>query len=50
MRWRGGSTTRSTAMDKGDLPPAMTSLLPSGNPLDLFVTITDFYGYQRSSP
>ena len=35
-------------MDKGDPEPvAITSLLPRGNPLDLFVTITDFYGYER---
>jgi patatin-related protein len=25
----------------------MSSLLPQGHPLDLYVTITDFYGYQR---
>jgi len=35
-------------MDKGAPEPAtVTSLLPRGNPLDLFVTITDFYGYER---
>src|SRR5664279_476645 len=27
---------------------AMSSLLPTGQGLDLFVTLTDFYGYQRS--
>jgi patatin-related protein len=38
-----------TEMDKGAPSPAgLTSLLPRGNELDLFVTITDFYGYQRS--
>ena len=26
------------------------SLLPPGHPLDLWVTITDFYGYQRLIP
>jgi patatin-related protein len=36
-------------MDKGTPSPSgLTSLLPPGNQLDLFVTITDFYGYQRS--
>lgn len=35
-------------MDKGQpSPPSVSSLLPQGHPLDLFVTITDFYGYQR---
>jgi patatin-related protein len=28
-------------------PPSVRSLLPPAHPLDLFVTITDFYGYQR---
>ena len=29
-------------------PRGLTSLVPPGNQLDLFVTITDLYGYQRS--
>lgn len=33
-------------MDDG-APPKPASLMPRGVPLDLFVTITDFYGYQR---
>jgi patatin-related protein len=37
-----------TAMDKAPSPAGLASLLPRGNQLDLFVTITDFYGYQRS--
>jgi patatin-related protein len=38
-----------TEMDKGaPSPPGLPSLLPRGQQLDLFVTITDFYGYQRS--
>ena len=28
-------------------PPRGTSLLPSGHKLDLFITLTDHYGYQR---
>jgi patatin-related protein len=40
-----------TEMDKGTPSPAgLTSLVPAGNQLDLFVTITDFYGYERSIP
>ncbi len=31
-------------------PPSLTSLLPRAHPLDLFVTITDFYGYRRKIP
>jgi patatin-related protein len=35
-------------MDRdGTTGAAGTSLMPQGSPLDLFVTITDFYGYQR---
>jgi patatin-related protein len=35
-------------MDKTErTPQAVDSLLPAGQQLDLFVTITDFYGYQR---
>lgn len=38
-----------TEMEKGQPSPAgLTSLVPAGNQLDLFVTITDFYGYERS--
>jgi patatin-related protein len=38
-----------TDMDKGAPSPAgLTSLVPADNELDLFVTITDFYGYERS--
>lgn len=37
-----------TAIDRmGDPPDRAGSLLPSGLGLDLFVTVTDFYGYQR---
>lgn len=31
-------------------PPSLGSLLPPAHPLDLFVTITDFYGYKRKIP
>jgi patatin-related protein len=35
-------------MDKAErTPQGVESLLPTDQPLDLFVTITDFYGYQR---
>ena len=34
----------------GRQPPSLTSLLPPAHPLDLFVTITDFYGYRRLIP
>ena len=35
-------------MDKAERrPQGVESLLPADQPLDLFVTITDFYGYQR---
>jgi patatin-related protein len=38
-------------MDKdGSNGAAGASLMPQGSPLDLFVTITDFYGYQRLIP
>ncbi len=43
-KWLHGALT---GMDAEPSPPSMTSLLPRGNPLDLFVTITDFYGYER---
>jgi patatin-related protein len=37
-----------TALDRmGDSAEAGRSLLPSGLGLDLFVTVTDFYGYQQ---
>src|SRR5690606_26614734 len=37
-----------TAVDRmGDPADATRSLLPSGLQLDLFVTVTDFYGYQQ---
>src|SRR5207247_8862777 len=41
------------ALDKMDADPSSGgagSLLPPGHPLDLWVTITDFYGYQRLIP
>jgi patatin-related protein len=31
-------------------PPALTTLMPDGDRLELFVTITDFYGYDRQIP
>ncbi len=34
----------------GRQPRSLASLLPAAHPLDLFVTITDFYGYQRLIP
>jgi patatin-related protein len=38
-------------MDAGGSGAAAgASLMPQGSPLDLFVTITDFYGYQRLIP
>src|SRR5262249_14058077 len=33
-----------------DEQDALPSLMPAGNALELFVTITDFYGYQREVP
>jgi patatin-related protein len=33
-----------------DAPAGRASLLPAGHPLDLYVTLTDFYGYQRLIP
>jgi patatin-related protein len=37
-----------TAIDRmGEPADAASSLLPTGLKLDLFVTVTDFYGYQR---
>lgn len=41
------------ALGKMDADPSnggAASLLPPGHPLDLWVTITDFYGYQRLIP
>jgi patatin-related protein len=40
------------ALNKMDAaePTGSASLLPPGHPLDLYVTITDFYGYQRLIP
>ena len=38
-------------MDEGgSQPEQLTSLVPPGGHLDLFVTITDFYGYDRQVP
>jgi patatin-related protein len=37
-------------MDAGPSNGGAASLLPPGHPLDLWVTITDFYGYQRLIP
>src|SRR5690348_11043561 len=37
-------------MDAGSPNGGPASLLPPGHPLDLWVTITDFYGYQRLIP
>jgi patatin-related protein len=45
VRWLYGALDD---MDKADpVPPDVASLLPRGHPLDLFVTVTDFYGYER---
>jgi patatin-related protein len=42
------TTLMFTAVDRmGDPVDAGRSLLPSGLQLDLFVTVTDFYGYQQ---
>jgi patatin-related protein len=42
------STLMFTAVDRmGDPVDASRSLLPTGLQLDLFVTVTDFYGYQQ---
>ena len=47
-RWLYGALEQ---MDKGGAGGAAgASLMPQGSPLDLFVTITDFYGYQRLIP
>jgi patatin-related protein len=38
-------------MDRGGpQPPALKTLVPQDNRLDLFVTVTDFYGYNRQVP
>ena len=53
---RGGSVTRwlfdaLEAMDAGGADPAeLESLMPRSHSLDLFVTVTDFYGYNRRIP
>src|SRR5437868_6087908 len=47
-RWLYGALEQ---MDKGGAGGAAgASLMPQGSPRDLFVTITDFYGYQRLIP
>jgi patatin-related protein len=33
--------------DEGSSPPALQTLMPDGHMLQLFVTMTDFYGYDR---
>jgi patatin-related protein len=39
------------SMDRrGPEPPTIRSLMPAGHPLELFVTVTDFYGYDRQVP
>ena len=50
--WRGGSTTLCDGMD-GEVAgtrSSVNSLMPRDHQLDLFVTITDFYGYDRQVP
>ena len=37
-------------MDKKGPDPAMPSLMPEQHLLELFVTVTDFYGYERQVP
>jgi len=32
---------------KGSQPPELDTLMPPAHPLELFVTVTDFYGYRR---
>jgi len=47
-RWlHGALATMDESKPNGDAP---ASLMPTGHPLDLWVTITDFYGYQRLIP
>jgi patatin-related protein len=47
-RWlHGALATMDESRPNGDAP---ASLMPTGHPLDLWVTITDFYGYQRLIP
>ncbi len=36
--------------ESGQSPPELNSLMPDGHPLQLFVTMTDFYGYDRQVP
>jgi patatin-related protein len=46
-RWLHGALEQMDAPEsRGDTP----SLMPEAHPLDLWVTITDFYGYERSIP
>jgi patatin-related protein len=45
-RWLYGALTEMDTAPTNGAP----SLLPPGHPLDLYVTITDFYGYQRLIP
>jgi patatin-related protein len=45
-RWLHGALTEMDTAPTDGTP----SLLPPGHPLDLYVTITDFYGYQRLIP
>jgi patatin-related protein len=47
-RWlHDALATMDESKPNGDAP---ASLMPTGHPLDLWVTITDFYGYQRLIP
>ncbi len=36
--------------ESGSTPPALTTLMPGDHLLELFVTVTDFYGYDRQIP
>jgi len=53
---RGGAMARwlydaLEGMDEGGSEPeGLATLLPAGDRIDLFVTITDFYGYNRQVP
>ena len=44
--WLYAALGKMDAASNGDV----SSLMPAGHPLDLWVTITDFYGYQRLIP
>ena len=47
-RWlHGALVTMDESRPNGSAP---ASLMPAGHPLDLWVTITDFYGYERLIP